>query len=148
MTSRRPRQLAACASISLALLLPACGSDPSPRPASSGGTDAVAAMVSRGAVDGMPVIQAKGRAAKGQEVSITGRIGGSEDPFASDRAVFTVVDASLKSCADMDDPDHCATPWDYCCEDRQSLKMATATVEAARRGGARGAGRSRWRRSR
>jgi len=131
MPSRHPLQPAACAALSIAFVLAACGSDPSPRPASKGGIEAVAAIVSRGAIDGMPVIEAKGRAAKGQKVSITGRIGGSEDPFASDRAVFTVVDASLKSCADMDDPDHCATPWDYCCEDRQSLKMATATVEIA-----------------
>ncbi|MFM7799424.1 MAG: hypothetical protein ACKPBA_10655 [Planctomycetota bacterium] len=131
MTSRHPFQLAAGAALSIALVLAGCGNDPSTKPAANGGTDAVAAMVTKGAVDGVPVMQAKGRTAKGQEVSITGRIGGSEEPFASDRAVFTVVDASLKSCAEGGDPDHCATPWDYCCEDRQSLKMATATVEIA-----------------
>ena len=64
-------------------------------------------------------------------VEFCGRIGGSEDPFVADRAVFTIVDPSLKSCADMADPEHCTTPWDYCCEERGSLKRGTATIEFA-----------------
>ena len=83
MPSRHPLQPAACAALSIAFVLAACGSDPSPRPASKGGIEAVAAIVSRGAIDGMPVIEAKGRAAKGQEVSITGRIGGSDQILGS-----------------------------------------------------------------
>ena len=85
----------------------------------------------RGKSDGLPVAEAKRRVEAGQDITLVGRIGGSEEPFAGDRAVFTVVDLSLKSCAHMDDPDHCATPWDYCCEDRTALRMGTATVEIA-----------------
>lgn len=79
-----------------------------------------AGMVARGPAQGTGVTAAKGSAKQGDEIVIVGKIGGSETPFSADRAVFTIVDPALKSCADGGDPDHCATPWDYCCEDRKS----------------------------
>ena len=122
------------ASLAAALLvaaLAACGDAPAQSKAPAGATGALAGIVVRGKSDGLPVAEAKRRTAAGQDIAIVGRIGGSEEPFAGDRAVFTVVDLSLKSCAHVDDPDHCATPWDYCCEDRNALRDGTATVEIA-----------------
>jgi hypothetical protein len=72
---------------------------------------------------------AKATAKAQQPITVVGRIGGSENPFVAGRAVFTIVDPALKSCADAGDADHCTTPWDYCCESRESLKKNTATVE-------------------
>jgi hypothetical protein len=74
---------------------------------------------------------AKAGAKAGQAITVVGRIGGSENPFVAGRAMFTIVDPALKSCADGGDPDHCTTPWDYCCEDRKALKSGMATIEIA-----------------
>ena len=90
-----------------------------------------AGMVARGPAQGTGVTAAKASATQGAEIVIVGKIGGSETPFSADRAVFTIVDPALKSCADGGDPDHCATPWDYCCEDRKALKSGMATIEIA-----------------
>ena len=90
-----------------------------------------AGMVARGPAQGTGVTAAKASATQGAEIVIVGKIGGSEAPFSADRAVFTIVDPALKSCADGGDPDHCTTPWDYCCEDRKALKSGMATLEIA-----------------
>lgn len=77
---------------------------------------------------GTHVAACKAAAKQGEEVTIVGRIGGTRNPFVADAAVFTIVDPSLKACGDSDD-DHCKTPWDYCCEDREAMKRSMATVE-------------------
>jgi hypothetical protein len=74
------------------------------------------------------VKDAKGTARKGDQVVIRGTIGGGEEPFTAARAVFTIVDPGVKSCADMGE-DHCATPWDYCCEPRESIVASSATIQ-------------------
>ena len=62
---------------------------------------------------GVGVGEARKNAKDGSEVVVIGRIGGSEKPFVSGLAAFTIVDPSVKPCgAD----EGCPTPWDYCCE--------------------------------
>lgn len=78
--------------------------------------------------DAKAVGASKPTAKKGEQVVLTGRIGGSSEPFVAERAIFTLVDLSLASCAAMGDKDHCATPWDYCCEAPESLTKNTATI--------------------
>jgi len=98
-------------------------------PTPSTGATLPAGFVSVGSADGLAVKAVKERARTGDRVTIVGRIGGSVQPFVADRAVFTIVDPALPSCADGGDSDHCATPYDYCCEDRSNLRSATATIE-------------------
>lgn len=74
------------------------------------------------------VLKVRQSAKAGDHVTMIGRIGGSENPFVSNRAVFTMVDASLKSCLEMGDAAHCPTPADYCCEDSSQLAKAMASV--------------------
>lgn len=62
------------------------------------------------------------------DVVIHGRIGGRKDPFAKGRAMFTLVDMSVPTCADKAD-DHCPTPWDYCCEPKDNLLANALTVQ-------------------
>jgi hypothetical protein len=45
------------------------------------------------------------------------------------KAVLTLYDHSLVSCDEMGDDDHCATPWDFCCEDGSKIKLGSAVVE-------------------
>lgn len=59
------------------------------------------------------VIKVREVAKDGDEVVIQGRIGGSENPWVEGRAAFSIVDPSLKSCAECGSHD-CPKPWDYC----------------------------------
>lgn len=62
------------------------------------------------------------------DVVVHGRIGGRVEPFLDNAAVFLLADASMKSCDELHG-DSCPTPWDYCCEPRDSLTAKTATVQ-------------------
>ncbi|MFO0826971.1 MAG: hypothetical protein U0572_02390 [Phycisphaerales bacterium] len=84
--------------------------------------------------DAKPVRDSKSAAKPGDKVTVVGRIGGRKEPFVKNRAVFLIVDPSLKSCAD-DGDDHCKTPWDYCCEPADNLKKCLATVQIADKAG-------------
>lgn len=78
--------------------------------------------------DATPVATLKDNAQPGDEVIVQGRIGGSVSPFAEGFAIFTIVDRTEPmSCG----PDHCKTPWDYCCTPPDRLKRAMATVQIA-----------------
>ncbi|MFH1303568.1 MAG: hypothetical protein ABIK07_21140 [Planctomycetota bacterium] len=74
------------------------------------------------------VIDARKSAVNDEEVVLVGRIGGSENPWVDGRAVFSIVDNSLKACSDIPG-DGCAKPWDYCCEtDKLPTAMALIKV--------------------
>lgn len=129
-----PTRILACA---LALLAgAACGRDSSapakPATQATGAPSAAAlptGLVERAEPAGTHAAACKAAARTGDEVTVVGRIGGSRRPFVADAAVFTIVDPALRSCKDMGDHDHCRTPWDYCCEDRDAMKRGMVTVE-------------------
>lgn len=60
----------------------------------------------------------------GESVVAKGRI----KDFVSGRAVFTLIDTSLKSCREIEG-DNCPTPWDYCCVEPNLIAQNTLTVE-------------------
>lgn len=74
--------------------------------------------------DALPVGTARTTAQDGQRLTIVGYIGGSEAPFVSGAAVFTIVDPAVPRCAEANDP----TPWDYCCQ-QEALKTNMATIQ-------------------
>ncbi len=78
----------------------------------------------------LEVRAAKAAVQQGERVVMRGRIGGSVDPFVEGRAIFTLMDVALPSCADNPD-DHCTTPWDYCCETRKDIVAHAATVRVS-----------------
>ena len=67
-------------------------------------------------------------AKQGDTVRFLGRVGGMRQAFVKDSSIFVVADPGLVSCELMGDEDHCAIPWDYCCEDRDRLRTGRATV--------------------
>lgn len=77
--------------------------------------------------DAKSVVETKSTAKDGEEVTLVGRIGGSQSPFVADRASFTIVDTTLVPCSERPG-DSCPTPWDYCC-DTDQLPKATAVVK-------------------
>jgi len=72
--------------------------------------------------------EARRAAAEGDTLAVRGRIGGRRQPFVEGRAIFTLADLSIPTCADKDD-DHCTTPWDYCCEPPDHLAAHLLTVQ-------------------
>lgn len=78
------------------------------------------------ATDVLALKQAKA----GDEVVLRGKVGGRVEPFVNGRAVFQVVDTSIRSCKDLPG-DTCETPWDYCCEPDVNKKAATVQVVGA-----------------
>ncbi len=77
--------------------------------------------------DAKHVIDARKDAKDGDEIVVTGRIGGDVDPWVKGRAAFLIVDPSLVPCSEREG-DSCPTPWDYCC-DTDRLADAKATIK-------------------
>jgi hypothetical protein len=75
--------------------------------------------------DAKTVAEVRANAKTGDQVVVTGLVGGSAEPFTSGAAALTLVDASVKACTE----DHCPTPWDYCCEPVENLRKNMVTVE-------------------
>ncbi len=73
------------------------------------------------------VAVAKKEVKDGDDVTLVGRIGGSESPFVTGRASFTIVDTKLVPCSERPG-DSCPTPWDYCCDTNQ-LPASTASIK-------------------
>lgn len=117
--------------LTAALLLTACekpGSSPSAAAPSANTPAAAPGWVLTSMPDGaVPVGQLKADAKEGDRVVLRGRIGGRSDPMTSGSAVFLVMDPAIPSCAD-EPGDNCPTPWDYCCEPKESLAANNATV--------------------
>lgn len=87
-----------------------CSKPETAAPVAAAKSDVLVAVEPTG---GVGVGEARKTAKDGGEVVVIGRIGGSEKPFVSGLAAFTIVDPSVKPCgAD----EGCPTPWDYCCE--------------------------------
>ncbi len=70
------------------------------------------------------VAEAREATEAGSPIAVTGRIGGSGEPFVEGIAAFTIVDPALQPCPAEEG---CPTPWDYCC-DTNLLKTNVATV--------------------
>src|SRR5215213_5400089 len=60
--------------------------------------------------DAKDVVAAKASAKEGTPIVLRGWIGGSTEPLASNRAVMTLMDASIPTC-DKTPMDTCKTPW-------------------------------------
>lgn len=70
----------------------------------------------------------KASAKEGDTVTIKAAVGGRKQVFVANRAVMTVVDASLTNPCTA--PGHqCPAPWDYCCTPPEQLLPQTASVQ-------------------
>ena len=103
--------LAACVAL---LVVVGCSQEnsttTSPATPASDGSKYLLTAEPEGATD---VIKLREESQDQDEVVVVGRIGGSENPWIDGRAAFSIVDTSLKSCAECGSDD-CPKPWDYC----------------------------------
>jgi hypothetical protein len=131
----RPDRVVAAAIALAGLVIAGCGGDTesskrsdvtsAARPVTALPADLFAARASAGARN---VEDIKKDATATGEVVVRGRIGGRASPFVEGMAVFILADASMKSCDELHG-DTCKTPWDYCCEPRDSVAARTATIQ-------------------
>lgn len=81
-------------------------------------------------IDGKPVAIPEARNAKpGDEVVLTGLIMGVHHPFVEGRGVFVLGDEGTLVPCDAKGDDHCATPWDNCCDPSSVKQAGTATIQ-------------------
>ncbi len=103
--------------------------DANPAPAPAG------LMLTEAPPGARDVIAVKKDAKEGDEVVIRGRIGGAPtNVFTSGYAIMTIVDMSLVPCNEKPG-DGCKTPWDYCCDDKEDILAAKATIQLLGAGG-------------
>ncbi len=67
-------------------------------------------------------------AQEGDVVVIKAVVGGRKRAFVANRAVMTVIDATVDNPCTAED-DHCPTPWDYCCTPPEQLLPNLASVQ-------------------
>ncbi len=115
--------------VALLLALPvACGDDSAKTPPVSGPAKTIPASYwsATDLPEARPVAEVRKAGKVGEEVVLVGRV----KDFVDSRAVFTLIDAKLKSCRETED-DKCPTPWDYCCVEPDVVAKNTVTVEIA-----------------
>ncbi|MDP7007952.1 MAG: hypothetical protein QGI78_00090 [Phycisphaerales bacterium] len=79
--------------------------------------------------DVQDLAEVKKTAKKGDEVTFLARIGGRKNAsFVPTLSMMIVADPALKSCEVMSEEEHCATPEDYCCENRDLLRAGLGTI--------------------
>ena len=126
----RSRLLAFAPSLFLSLatgaLLSACGGESAPAAPSS---DVPERFYLASAPSAPQPVSAVVAAAKdGDEVVVTGRVGGAHKVFVDGFAAFTIIDAAVAPCG-TDKMDDCKTPWDYCCDTPDVLAANGLSVE-------------------
>jgi hypothetical protein len=108
------------------LLLAACGGPP-PGSAPEGSKIPDSFWLATAPEGARTPLELRAEARDGDRVLLVGRVGGKTEAFLQDRAVFSVVDASLQDCTA--EGDGCPTPWDYCCVEPERIQSASVVVE-------------------
>jgi hypothetical protein len=111
------------------------GADQSETRGAGGSADAAVALapglfLEQAPANGQDLETVKRGAAVGDDVVIRGRIGGRVEPFVEGRAIFMLADMRMPTCTQRHG-DGCPTPWDYCCEPKDTLLANTATIQVA-----------------
>lgn len=86
-----------------------------------------ASMFVKTAPDGAVGVREAIKSAKpGQDIVVRAVVGGRKKAFVDGRAILVAIDTALKPCPDEEG---CPTPWDYCCETKETLLANTMTVQ-------------------
>ncbi len=121
----------------LTLAFPACGDAETntgggdPKPAAASFPDGL--FVDAAPEGAIEIADAVMNAKDGQEIVVSGRIGGRKKVFVDSRAIMLAIDNKLKHCPDEEG---CPTPWDYCCDTPETLLANTISVQVVDEKGA------------
>lgn len=115
-----------------ALLLAGCG-DPEttgPDTGAAPATSALDAVFVDAAPAGAKAIHlARTEAKPGDEVTLSGLVMGTMEPFVSGRAAFVLGDPEKLTPCNQRPDDECETPWDVCCDSKEDIRVGTATIQ-------------------
>lgn len=123
--------LTAIFTLSAALLFTGCGKSNRESVASAAGSSPLEhiQVLDTKPADALPVKVAREQLKPGDEATVFGQIGGVVQPFFDGYAGFVLGDTDIVFCNELGDDDHCATPWDACCEETDKLKASRASVQ-------------------
>ena len=77
-----------------------------------------------------PIHLARTTVQPGDVIVIKGQVMGAAEPFVDGRAAFILGDREkLTPCNEMGEDDHCPTPWDACCDEKDDFREGTATIQ-------------------
>jgi hypothetical protein len=65
----------------------------------------------------------------GDELTVSGLVMGTMEPFVSGRAAFVLGDPEKLTPCNQRPDDECETPWDVCCDSKEDIRVGTATVQ-------------------
>ncbi len=71
----------------------------------------------------------------GDEITLSGKIMGTANPFVDGRAVFILGDPNVLTACNETPGDNCETPWDACCDSPEDKKRGIATIQVLDAGG-------------
>ena len=117
-----------CAFALIALSMTACGPSEAPESATPKSSFAEAHFLNERPANVMTVSEARAGVEPGNEVAISGLIGGTLEPFVDGYAAFVLADPKIMFCNEMPE-EHCPTPWDACCEDPDKLRANRISVQ-------------------
>ena len=72
---------------------------------------------------------AREKAKPGDKLTIQGKVMGARQVFVDGRAILKLGDPELITSCDLIPGDSCETPWDVCCDDPDTIKESTLTVQ-------------------
>ncbi|CAA6678503.1 MULTISPECIES: hypothetical protein [unclassified Lentimonas] len=122
---------AALALGAIALFATACGPKDQPSASqapSDNSAPSIQLLLTEAPANALSVANARAQAKPGESIQVRGQIGGTRAPFVDGYAGFVLADPELEFCNEMGD-DHCTTPWDACCEDKDKLKAMRVSVQ-------------------
>lgn len=115
-------------SLALSLTLAACGAERGDQPApeaaaGAGGAAATSYLLAQDVPDAVPILTAL-EGSDGAQIAVVGKV----QRKVKGRAIFFLTDASVEDCTRTGEQDHCKTPWDYCCREKE-MKRSTMLIE-------------------
>lgn len=111
-----------------ALFMTACGPSDAPESLIPENVFAQTRFLAERPAKAVSVGEIRSTVVPGREVAIAGLIGGTLEPFVDGFAAFVLADPSIRFCDEIPD-EHCATPWDACCEDPDKLRDNRVSVQ-------------------
>lgn len=79
--------------------------------------------------DAMSITDVRKAVEVGKEVTLSGKVMGTKDPFVEGRALVVLGDPAIITSCDLRPGDNCVTPWDVCCDEPEDIKAAIATIQ-------------------
>ncbi len=79
--------------------------------------------------DAQAIYKTRKTAVVGDVITVHGKVMGRIDPFVPGRAIMVLGDPQTITSCDLIPDDVCETPWDVCCDDPDTIKDSTLTIQ-------------------